>query len=146
MSRDRQFMMLNVGDLAVDTMHLSAIEFGSYMRLILHCWQHGSIPRDSRRLALIAHCDTRLWHQYEKTVLQFFDIVDASTMQNKRVSAERARCGEISNKRKAAAQQKHMQSSSKRGASAPVRARVHNTTQGEEALKRASSPEAPPCI
>jgi uncharacterized protein YdaU (DUF1376 family) len=103
----KAYMPLFIGDFLADTMHLSATETGIYIRLLWHCWQHGSIPRDRRKLALISHLDPRLWHQYEATVLQFFDIVDASTMHNKRVSTELHRYEEISNKRKAAALQKH---------------------------------------
>jgi uncharacterized protein YdaU (DUF1376 family) len=111
-------MPLYVGDFLADTMHLGATETGIYVRLIMHCWQHGTIPRDDRKLALIAHCDTRLFHQYKKTVLDFFeespvtaqqnsDVVDASTMQHKRVSTELLRAEKISNKRKGAAEQMH---------------------------------------
>jgi uncharacterized protein YdaU (DUF1376 family) len=102
----RPWMPLYIGDFSADTEHLNATETGAYIRLIMHCWQHGTIPRDRRKLALIAHCDTRLWHQYEQTVLQFFDVVDASTMSHKRVSTELHRCEEISSKRKAAVQQR----------------------------------------
>ena len=108
---NKPWMPLYVGDFIADTMHLGATETGIYIRLIMHCWQHGTIPRDNRQLALISHCDTRLWHQYEATVLQFFDVVDASTMHHKRVSAELQRSQEISNKRKGAAMQKHSNSS-----------------------------------
>ncbi|MBX9823561.1 MAG: YdaU family protein [Xanthobacteraceae bacterium] len=76
-----------------------------HIRLLMHCRQHGSIPRDDRSLALISHCDTRLWHRYRETVLQFFDVVDASTMSNKRVASERLRAEQISNRRKGAARQ-----------------------------------------
>src|SRR5262245_53857688 len=98
---------LHIGDFLADTMHLGATETGIYLRLIMHCWQHGTIPTDSHKLAIISHCDSRLWHKYEKTVLQFFDSVDASTMHHERVSTELHRCAEISSKRKASAEQKH---------------------------------------
>lgn len=102
---NRPWMPFYVGDFLADTMHLSATETGIYLRLILHCWQHGTIPRNGRQLAIISHCDTRLWHQYSETVLQFFDVVDASTMHHKRVSTELRRSEEISNKRKGSAEQ-----------------------------------------
>lgn len=102
---NRPWMPFYVGDFIADTMHLSATETGIYLRLILHCWQHGTIPRNGRQLAIISHCDTRLWHQYSGTVLQFFDVVDASTMHHKRVSTELRRSEEISNKRKGSAEQ-----------------------------------------
>jgi uncharacterized protein YdaU (DUF1376 family) len=107
----RPWMPLYIGDFIADTMHLNATETGIYIRLLVHCWKHGSIPRNPRQLALIAHCDTRLWHQYEATVMNFFDVVDASTAHNKRVSSELLRFAEISNKRKDAAKQKHTKSS-----------------------------------
>jgi uncharacterized protein YdaU (DUF1376 family) len=100
-------MPLYIGDFIADTMHLSATETGIYIRLIMHCWQHGTIPRDPRKLALISHCDTRLWHKHEKTVLEFFDAVDASTVHHRRVTSELLRSDEISSKRKASAMQKH---------------------------------------
>lgn len=103
----RPWMPLYVADFIADTTQLGATETGIYIRLIMHCWQHGSIPRDDRKLALISHCDVRLWRQYRETTLQFFDVVDASTMQHKRVSKEIRRSEEISNKRKNAALQKH---------------------------------------
>lgn len=111
MSRTRPWMPFYVGDFLADTMHLGATETGIYIRLIMHCWQHGTIPLDDRRLAIITHCDTRLWHQYKKTVLQFFDVVDASTAHHKRVSTELRRSLEISSKRKASALLKHSISS-----------------------------------
>jgi uncharacterized protein YdaU (DUF1376 family) len=103
---DRQALdALYISDFIATTMHLGATETGIYIRLLMHCWQHGSIPRDDRTLARISHCDPRLWHQYRETVLQFFDVVDASTMSNKRVASERLRAEQIFNKRKGAAQQ-----------------------------------------
>lgn len=128
-------MPLYIGDLSADTMHLGPTEFGIYMRLIMHCWQHGKIPTDDRRLALISHCDSRLWHRYRQTVLQFFDPVDASTMQHKRVCSELLRYEEISNKRKAAALQKH----SKRHANEE---QVHTQSQSQSPKKEKKVPAA----
>jgi uncharacterized protein YdaU (DUF1376 family) len=101
----KHWMPLYIGDFIATTMHLGATETGIYVRLLMHCWRHGSIPRDDRMLARISHCDPRIWHQYRETVLQFFDVVDASTMSNERVTMERLRAEKISRKRKAAAKQ-----------------------------------------
>jgi uncharacterized protein YdaU (DUF1376 family) len=115
----RPWMPLYIGDFLADTMHLSATETGIYIRLIMHCWQHGGrIPLDPRKLCLITHCDARTWHQYSKTVLRFFDVVDASTALHRRVSAELHRSEEISNKRKDACQQMRLQKASKTSANA----------------------------
>ena len=106
-----QWMPLYIGDFLADTMHLSATETGIYIRLLMHCWAHGSIPLDDQKLARIAGCDSRLWHKYRETALRFFDVVEGSTAQHRRVNIELARCAEISNKRKAAALQMHSKSS-----------------------------------
>lgn len=139
----RAWMPLYVGDFLADTMHLNATETGIYMRLIMHCWQHGSIPRDDRTLALIGHCDTRVWHQYRETVLRFFDVVDASTLHHKRVDTERHRSEEISSKRKAAAMQKHMQKACKDDAKI-VQLDTQSQSQSQSLLKKdAAVAEAP---
>lgn len=101
----KPWMPLYIGDFIADTQHLGATETGIYIRLIMHCWQHGSIPTDTHQLALISHCDPRQWHRHQKTVLKFFDPVDAFTMHHKRVSTELLRYEELSNKRKGAAEQ-----------------------------------------
>jgi uncharacterized protein YdaU (DUF1376 family) len=112
----KAWMPLYWGDLVADTMHLGPTEFGIYMRLIAHCWQHGSIPDDDRKLALISHCDTRLWRRYRNVVLEFFhkpseqqnsDTPCAAKMLHTRVTKELLRYAEISNKRKAAAAEMH---------------------------------------
>ena len=70
----RLWMPLYIGDFLADTQHLSATETGIYMRLIMHCWMHGSVPRDPHQLAIIAHCDVRLWHKYQAVILPFFAL------------------------------------------------------------------------
>lgn len=125
----RAWMPLYVGDFTADTMHLGATETGIYIRLIMHCWQHGTIPRDDRRLAIISHCDTRLWHLYRETVLQFFDVVDASTMHHKRVSTELQRYEELSNKRKGAALQKHKKKDA-------IAVQLHTQSQSPSPIKK----------
>lgn len=110
---DKKWMPLYIGEFLGKTMDLGATETGIYIRLIMHCWEHGYIPRDERKLAIISHCDTRLWHQYRSSILKFFDVVDASTMHNKRVTTELARYQEISNVRKARALQQHSKSSAR---------------------------------
>jgi uncharacterized protein YdaU (DUF1376 family) len=112
----KAWMPLYWGDLVADTMHLGPTEFGIYMRLIAHCWQHGSVPDDNRKLALIAHCDTRLWRRYRPAILEFFHKPSkqqnggspcAAILLHTRVTKELLRYAELSNKRKAAAEQMH---------------------------------------
>jgi uncharacterized protein YdaU (DUF1376 family) len=130
----KPWMPLYIGDFIADTMHLSATETGIYIRLLMHCWQQGSIPRDDRKLALISHCDVRLWHQYRETVLRFFDVVDASTMTNKRVSTERLRAEKISNERKGAALQKHSRCKA-------IAVQMHTQSQSQSQIDAPATPK-----
>ena len=101
----RAWMPLYIGDFTADTMHLSAIETGIYIRLIMHCWQHGSIPRDDQKLALIAHCSSKQWNRHREVVLGFFRESQHSTlMVQGRVSRERLIFDQKRNKFKANAQ------------------------------------------
>lgn len=130
----RPWMPLYVGDFTADTMHLGATETGIYIRLLMHCWQHGTIPTDGRQLALIAHCDTRLWHQYRTTILPFFCAVDASTMHHKRITSELLRSEELSNKRRASALQKQSKSSA-------IALQLHTQSQSQSQSKKDISPK-----
>ena len=145
----RAWMPLYIGDFLADTMHLGATERGIYISLIMHAWQHdGTIPLDDRKLAKISGCDSRLWHLYRTTALQFFEIVqpqcstvEPSTAQHLRVVKELRRSDEISSKRKAAAEQML----SKRAANAqhlhtqsPSQSHLQKQEEESRARKRAS--------
>lgn len=143
----RPWMPLYVGDFLADTAHLSATETGIYMRLIMHCWQHGTIPKDDKTLARISHCDARVWRQYRETVLQFFDLVNDVSMHHKRVTHELHRSEEISNKRKDAALQKHSKSSpnaEQLQTHARASSQPQSHLQKKETEAYASGAEAPP--
>lgn len=109
----KAWMPLFIGDYERKTADLSAHEFGIYTRLIMWAWDHqGTIPRDVVKLANITRCERRLWWRFGAPIVaRFFDIVDASTMQQERVVTELHKAQELSNKRKAAALQKHSNSS-----------------------------------
>jgi uncharacterized protein YdaU (DUF1376 family) len=110
-------MPLNVKEFLGETEHLSATETGIYIRLMLHCWQHGSIPNDNRKLALIAHVSAKLWRQYRDLLPQFFVPVTGTgppkgdpDWVHTKVLSGLLRYREISNKRKVSALQKHSKS------------------------------------
>lgn len=68
------FMPFYWGDYWRDTAHLSDAEHVSYLRLISHYWQHGSLPTDDARLARIAGRDTVEWLQMRPIISAFFQI------------------------------------------------------------------------
>jgi uncharacterized protein YdaU (DUF1376 family) len=68
------FMPFYWGDYWRDTAHLSDAEHVSYLRLISHYWQHGSLPTDDARLARIAGRSMVDWMQIRPVISEFFQI------------------------------------------------------------------------
>jgi uncharacterized protein YdaU (DUF1376 family) len=52
------WMPFYVADYLADTGHLSTIEHGAYMLLIMHYWQKGGLPADERMIARVARMTT----------------------------------------------------------------------------------------
>ncbi len=95
----RPWMPLYVGDFTAKTMDLSDRETGWYIRLIMHCWEHGSIPiSNCSKLRLIAHAKMPIPASF---LARYFN----SDGTNNRVTKELRKNEEISSKRKAAAEQ-----------------------------------------
>jgi uncharacterized protein YdaU (DUF1376 family) len=95
-------MPLYIGDFLADTMDLNATETGIYIRLIMHCFQHGSVPDDPGRLRLIAGCSLKTWRSH-CNILHFFqrrDSPSGSHYIHIRVSRERHKSEEKSRKNK----------------------------------------------
>lgn len=68
------YMPFYWGDYWRDTAHLSDAEHVSYLRLISHYWQHGSLPTEDDRLARIAGRSTVEWMQMRPVISSFFQI------------------------------------------------------------------------
>jgi uncharacterized protein YdaU (DUF1376 family) len=88
-------MPFYVGDYISDTAHLSTIEHGAYILLLLHYWRKGGLPADERQLAAIAKMNHREWHKHRDTLQAFF----YDGWKHKRVEHELKRQGELSAKR-----------------------------------------------
>lgn len=69
----RAWMPFYVGDYLADTRHLSTVEHGAYLLLIMHYWQSGSLPNDEGRLARIAGLDDMQWQCVRIAVAPFFE-------------------------------------------------------------------------
>lgn len=100
-------MPLYVADYIADTGHLSTVEHGAYLLLIMHYWRHGGLPNDESRLAKICKVTPHLWKKIFPTIRDLFQ----EGWRHKRIDQELEKQEQISNKRSASAKQKHSKSS-----------------------------------
>jgi uncharacterized protein YdaU (DUF1376 family) len=89
MSADH-WMRFNVGDYLADTMHLSALQHGIYILLIMHYFKRGTLPEDEASLARISHMALPRWRRQAEPVLSLFRREDG-TWKHRRIDAERAK-------------------------------------------------------
>jgi uncharacterized protein YdaU (DUF1376 family) len=67
---NRPWMPFHVGDYLGDTGHLSTIQHGAYLLLILHYWRTGGLPEDDAKLARIAKLSVKNWTEFIKPDLE----------------------------------------------------------------------------
>lgn len=116
------WMPFYVADYLADTGHLSTVEHGAYLLLIMHYWQSGGLPADDRKLARIVRLSPSEWADIRDTIADFFD----ADWRHGRIDEEMAKAEDKINKRsaagKAGASARYGKRSSKRSANAPVSA------------------------
>jgi uncharacterized protein YdaU (DUF1376 family) len=100
------WMPFYVADYLADTGHLSTIEHGAYMLLIMHYWQKGGLPADERMIARVARMTVEQWAESREVLALMFG--DGWT--HKRIDTELAKATEIVGKRRAAAEHRHSKS------------------------------------
>ncbi|PSH68547.1 hypothetical protein CU102_12345 [Phyllobacterium brassicacearum] len=67
------WMPLYIGDELAETSHLTAEEFGAYISLKMHYWQHGGLPADDNRLARIARAGADRWAFVKDAIQSLFE-------------------------------------------------------------------------
>lgn len=65
-------MPLWVGDYLADTGHLTTVEHGAYVLLIMHYWRRGGLPDDDVKLASIARLPLEQWQSIRTTIQDLF--------------------------------------------------------------------------
>lgn len=100
------YMPLFVADYLADTAHLSTIQHGVYLLLIMNYWQRGGpLPNEDTRLARIVGMSVRNWQQIKHPVLEFFETETDSGPQrlhHRRIDRELHRVHDKSLKRQKA--------------------------------------------
>ena len=119
MSNGDRWMPLYVSDYLGDTMHLTTLQHGAYMLLLMHYWKAGPLPNDAEALASITRVDAKTWPAVWSKLAGFFTPNGDGTLHQKRMDSERERWADISSKRRDAG---------KRGAEA--KHRTHPTNGG----------------
>lgn len=142
---DGLWMPLYVGDYLRDTGHLTTLEHGAYLLLIMHAWTHdGELPDDDLRLRAIAHLDARDWRRCRDSVRSFFYSA-SGRLRHKRVDAElqvsRGRQEKASLAGKASAAQRALQRELRSSANLePTRRQLRSNSEGNsEATQRSTN-------
>lgn len=103
---NRAWMPLHIADYLADTGHLTATEHGAYLLLIMHYWQHGSLPAEERMIGRIAKMDAAQWAESRDVLAMLF----GPGWKHKRIDAELLKADEIIEKRRSAALGRHLKS------------------------------------
>jgi uncharacterized protein YdaU (DUF1376 family) len=96
----RPWMPFYPGDYISDTGHLSTVQHGAYLLLILHYWMKGELPDDDDQLASIVHLTRKEWLRHRLVLQAFFH----DGWKHKRIDREIYRTDDLRTKRAAAGQ------------------------------------------
>ena len=102
----KPWMPLYIGDYLRKTTHLDATGSGAYLHLIMHYWDHGSLPNDDGKLARIAKLTPRQYAKLRPSLTPFFQPgwrhqrIDEELQRFGSISEKRSRAGIIGNARK----------------------------------------------
>lgn len=102
MSSNTKWLPFYVADYLGDTMHLTTLQHGAYVLLLMHYWRNGPLPNDDGKLAQIARMDRKAWQTINEVLREFFTVNGDGTLHQKRMDWELRRWGEIADKRREA--------------------------------------------
>jgi len=86
----RPWMPFYIGDYLTDTMHLTTLEHGAYLLLIMNYWRNGGLPSDDKKLAAVVRLRLSAWLKIKPTIQAFF----SDDWRHKRIDFETARVAE----------------------------------------------------
>lgn len=100
---NRAWMPLHIDAYLADTGHLSALEHGAYLLLIMHYWRNGGLPSDERLIARHAKLTPAQWEESRDVLAAMF----LDGWKHKRIDAELQKADAIIEKRRSAANGRH---------------------------------------
>lgn len=78
------FMPLYVADYLSDAAHLTTVEHGAFLLLLMTYWQRGEpLPDDDRKLARICRLEPRSWKRIRPTISEFFEVSDGKWLNGR---------------------------------------------------------------
>jgi len=95
----RGWMPFYIGDYLADTQHLTTLQHGAYLLLIMHYWQHESLPNDEKAIARICRLNRVQWESNCQAIAKLFltgwkhKRIEFEIEKSKKISAERALSG-----------------------------------------------------
>lgn len=98
MANGLQWMPLYVADYLADTGHLSTVEHGAYLLLIMHYWQNHGLPDSDQKLARISRMPLKEWTAIRDTIAELF----GENWNHARIDSELKNAHEMVAKRSAA--------------------------------------------
>lgn len=124
-----------------DTRHLSTIEHGAYLLLLITAWRTNdcALPNDDRQLARYAGLNLQQWNRMKATILPFF-TVDGDQIYQKRQRGEREAVKQLRQSRSQAGQRGGIAKSLNKKEAPPSPATDLLEQKGGEALAPASAP------
>lgn len=85
------YMPLYIADYLVDTVHLTTLEHGAYLLLIMHYWQTGKpLPNDDEFLMKIVRIHGNSWRKVKENILNMF-VMHGNFLYHKRIEIELAK-------------------------------------------------------
>ncbi len=111
MIKGPDWMPLDVGDYLRKTDHLTVVEHGAYLLLIMRYWQKGEIGTDEGLIRRFAHLTAEQWEESRPVLAALFD----EGWKHGRIETELAKAAEIIGKRRASAEHMHSKRSANAG-------------------------------
>lgn len=108
--RPDTWMPLYIGDYIADTMHLTTLQHGAYLLLIMAYWRRGGpIPNDDDYLKGVTRYRGSVPWSYIRSVIDSYFTIDGDSLRHKRIDEEILRSSQAYERLSAAGKRGHQQ-------------------------------------